>query len=60
MSENGLISGQTQPTMIEFLKNGVELSNTNIVTLTVNIRPSVGVWATKRVTKDVSVQVIKH
>ena len=60
MSKSGLKSGQAQPRMIEFHKDSVELSDTNTVTVTVSIRPSGGVWATKQKIKALAVQVIKY
>jgi len=60
MGKVGLKSGQDQPIMAEFVKRNVELYNANTAKITISIRPSCGVWATKQRIRVVSVQVIKR
>ena len=48
------------PIMAEFLKHEVELEGPDIATIAVYVRPSRGLWATRRKTKKVQVEVVSR
>ncbi len=50
---------RSRPIMVEFLKHNIEIINAKRATIMVRMKPP-GMWATKKRTKEVDVQVISH
>lgn len=51
--------GKSRPIMVEFFKYNIAIDNPNKAIITVSMKPE-GLWATKKMTKEIDVQVINR
>lgn len=58
MGKAGVISGRRGPIMVEFSKHNIDLDKPNTAIVRATIKPSRGIWITKRKNKNVQVQVV--
>lgn len=58
--ESVLKSGQSQPIMVEFRKNNIELNQVGLATIQISMKPNRKFWRTKKRTEEVTIGMVNH